>query len=321
MGPRGAVVFVVAAGWLFGQQESRESTKYVYDGMGNRAVATRSSSTRTGTGAQSSERIESVNGREIPRETVEERVLSEGDGAKITERVVRRYDADGLPGPPEKIRIEESKSPDGSISTVTSVYRSDLSGNYQLSEKATEQISKSGNVTTVERSVEKPTINASFGVVEKSSRTTTETDGSSHSESVTYRRETGGSFYAAAQEVADWKETKGAESETVTVFEGAPGGKMRFSRQTVTDARIAADGSVHAVTDVYNVVVPGQVSSEEATPQLRERQIFDRKAGPGGEVVETVSVRRPSLADPDRLGEAHRISEVTCHGCELKKKP
>lgn len=321
MGPRGAIVFVVAAGWLFGQQESKESTRYVYDGMGNRAVATRSSSTRTSTGAQSIERIESVNGREIPRETVEERVLSEGDGAKTIERVVRRYDTDGRPGPPERIRIEESKSPDGSTKTVTSVYRSDLNGNYQLSEKATERTSKSGNVTTVERSVEKPTINASFDVVEKSSRRTTETDGGSHSESVTYRRDAGGSFYAAAQEVADRQETQDAASETITVFEGAPGGKMRFSRQTVTNARTAADGSVHAETDVYNVVVPGQVSSEEATPQLRERQIFDRKAGPGGEVVETVSVQRPSLADPNRLGETRKISEVVCRGCELQKKP
>ena len=310
------------AGWLLGQPSARETTTYVYDGMGNRTAATSSTSSRTGSGSQSVERVRSVNGREVPVESVQERVVSVGDGVRVVERIVRRYDTDGHPVPPEKTRVEERTAPDGSTTTATSVYRSDLNGSYQLAEKTLEESRKTGNVTTVTSSVEKPSLNASLDVVEKSTRTTSEKENASHSESVTYRRDSGGSFYAAAQEVADRTKTPGAVAETVTAFEGAPGAKMRFSRQTVSTARTAPDGSEHRETDVYNVVVPGQASSNgEARPQLHERQILERKTDSSGAVVETLSVRRPSLADPTRLGGERKVSEIVCRGCAPPKKP
>jgi hypothetical protein len=310
------------AGWLAGQQSSRETTTYVYDGMGNRMRAASSTSTRTGSGTQNIERIQSVNGREIPLENVQELVISESDGARIVERIVRRYDADGRPGPPVKTRVEERKEADGSTTTATSLYRGDLNGSYQLAEKSVEQSRKTGNVTTVTTSIERSTLNGSLDVVEKGTRTTSEKNSATHSESVTYRRDTSGNFYAAAQEVADRTKKQNEVAETTTIFEGTPDGKMRFSRRTVSREETAADGSQHRETDVYNVVVPGEVSSaDDPRPQLRERQILERKASADGEVVETVSVRRPSLADPNRLGAAQKITEVVCRGCEPPKKP
>jgi hypothetical protein len=310
------------AGWLSGQPSARETTTYIYDGMGNRTPATSSTSSRTGSGSQNVERVRSVNGREVPVESVQERVVSVGGGVRVVERMVRRYDAEGQPGPPEKTRVEERTAADGSVTTATSRYRGDLNGSYQLAEKTVEQSRKTGNVTTLTTSVERPSLNATLDLVEKSTRTTSEKENATHSESVTYRRDAGGSFYAAAQEVADRTKTPASVAETVTTFEGAPGGKMRFSRRTVSTARTAADGSEHRETDVYNVVVPGQVSSaEEARPQLRERQILERKTDASGAVVETVSVRRPSLADPQRLGGEQKISEVVCRGCDAPKKP
>jgi hypothetical protein len=310
------------AGWLSGQQSVRETTTYIYDGMGNRTQATRSTSSRTGSGSQDVERVRSVNGREVPVESVQERVVSVGGGGRVVERIVRRYDAEGRPGPPEKTRIEERTAADGSVTTATSLYRGDLNGSYHLAEKTVAQSHKTGDVTTLTTSVERPSLNATLDLVEKSTRITSEKKNATHSESVTYRRDASGSFYAAAQEVADRTKTPDAVAETVTTFEGAPGEKMRFSRRTVSTARIAADGSEHRETDVYNVVVPGQVSSaEEARPQLRERQILERQTDSSGAVVETLSVRRPSLADPQRLGGERKISEVVCRGCEPPKKP
>lgn len=322
MKPLGAVASLLMAGWLSGQPSANETKTYVYDGMGNRTQATSSTSSRTGSGAQNVERVRSVNGREVPVESVQERVVSVGDGVRVVERIVRRYDAEGRPGPPEKTRVEERTAADGSTTTATSLYRGDLNGSYQLAEKTLEESRKTGNVTTVTSSVERPSLNASLDLVERSTRTTSQKENLTHSESVTYRRDGGGSFYAAAQEVADRTKTPGSVAETVTTFEGAPGAKMRFSRRTVSTARTASDGSEHSETDVYNVVVPGQVSSaEEARPQLRERQILERKTDSSGAVVETLSVRRPSLADPGRLGGERKISEVVCRGCEPPKKP
>jgi hypothetical protein len=313
---------VLLGSCLAAQQNSRETATYVYDGMGNRTLATASSSTRSDAGTRNIERVQSVNGRQIPLESVEERIVSQADGVKIVERIVRRYDADGRPGPAEKMRVEERTAGDGSTTTATSVYRGDLNGSYQLTEKTTERTSKTGGVTTLTRSIERPTLNATLDVVEKGTRTTSEKDATLHSESVTYRRDSSGNFYAASQEVADRKQVRDSTSETVTVFESTPGGKMQFSGQTVATARIAADGTEHRETDVYSVVVPGQVSSaDNARPQLRERQIVERKADSSGAVVETLSVRRPSLSDPNRLGAGQKISEVICRGCEPPKKP
>jgi hypothetical protein len=268
------------------------------------------------------ERVRSVNGGEVPRESVQERVVSVGDGVRVVERILRGYDADGQPGPPEKTRVEERTAADGSVTTATSLYRGDLNGSYQLAQKTVEQSHKTGDVTTLTTSVERPSLSATLDLVEKTTRITSEKKNATHSESVTYRRDAGGGFYAAAQEVADQTKTPDAVAETVTTFEGLPGEKMRFSRRTVSTARTAADGSEHRETDVYNVVVPGQVSSaEEPRPQLRERQILERKTDASGAVVETVSVRRPSLAEPNRLGEERKISEVVCRGCEPLKKP
>jgi hypothetical protein len=39
-------------------------------------------------------------------------------------------------------------------------------------------------------------------------------------------------------------------------------------------------------------------------------------------VVETVSVRRPSVSDPNRLGDLQKVSETLCQGkCQPEAKP
>lgn len=323
MKPLGAMAALCLAGCLAGQQSSRDTATYVYDGMGNRSLATSSSSARSGSASQNIERVRSVNGREIPLESVKENVISDRDGVRVVERIVRRYDADGTPGPPIKLRIEERTAADGSTSTATSVYRGDINGNYQLSQKTVEQTQKIGDQTTVTRSVERPTLNATTEVVEKSTSTTTEKDNSSHSESVTYRRDANGSFFAAKQEVADSKKTQGGPTvETVTVYESESTGKMRLQSQQVSTTTTAPDGSERREVDVYNAAVPGMASSADAPkPQLRERQIVERKTDANGAVVETISVQRPSLSDPNRLGGARKISETICRGCDPPKKP
>jgi len=59
------------------------------------------------------------------------------------------------------------------------------------------------------------------------------------------------------------------------------------------------------------------VGGYSAGPQLRQQHLIERRKGPGGEVVETFSIRRGTLADSGRLGEFEKISEVVCTGnCE-----
>ncbi len=313
---------MLAAGCLAGQQTSREVETYVYDGMGNRTLATTSSTTRRGDTVMHVERVRSINGREVPLESVQERVVSASGNVKVIERIVRRYDADGQPGPPEKIRIEEHTAEDGATTTSASVYRGDLNGAFYLAERSVEHIRRAGDVTTVTRSVEKPTLNATFEVVERSTQTTSEKDGASHSESVVYRRDASGNFHAALQEVVDRKKTQDAVLETVSIYEPASDAKLQLSLQMITTARMDPGGAERQQTDIFSVAVPGRTAPAGQTrPELRERQILERKTAGGGAVVEILSVRRPSLSDPDRLGPAQKVSEVICRGCEPPGKP
>ncbi|MCL5742911.1 MAG: hypothetical protein M1541_03135 [Acidobacteria bacterium] len=121
MKPLGVGAVLCMAGWLAGQQSSQKITSYVFDGMGHRTQASRSTSTRTGSDTRIIERRQSVNGGEVPLDSVQERVVSDSGGVRIVERIVRRYDADGHPGPPEKTRIEERQEADGSTTTTTTL--------------------------------------------------------------------------------------------------------------------------------------------------------------------------------------------------------
>ena len=58
---------------------------------------------------------------------------------------------------------------------------------------------------------------------------------------------------------------------------------------------------------------PGTVDSDGKL-KLFEQQIIDQKPKPGNKVVETLSVRRPTVSDPNTLGPTQQISETTCKG-------
>jgi hypothetical protein len=48
--------------------------------------------------------------------------------------------------------------------------------------------------------------------------------------------------------------------------------------------------------------------------KLYEQQTIDRRPGAGNSVIETLSVRRPSISDPTTLGPSRQISETICKG-------
>ena len=109
-------------------------------------------------------------------ESASERVVSDSGGVKVVERTIKRYDANGTPGPAERLTIEERKQPDGSLLTSTTVSRGTINGNFQLAERSTSISRTNGNRTETSTSLERPTLNGSFDLVEKSEQTVV-TDG------------------------------------------------------------------------------------------------------------------------------------------------
>jgi hypothetical protein len=63
----------------------------------------------------------------------------------------------------------------------------------------------------------------------------------------------------------------------------------------------------------------GSIESDKLT--LQEQDIIERKRVSRDAVVESFSLRRPTIADPNQLGPLQHVSETTCRGkCEPDKQ-
>lgn len=289
----------------------QSNASYTYDLNGNRVEGPRA---QTG----KSERkvmVKSASGRTVPSETSEEKVISDAGGVRVVERLVRRYDPDGNPIPPEKIHIEERKNPDGSATVLTTIQRGDVNGTYQVAERSRLESRKSGDTTTTSVAVERPTLNGSFEVIEKKEETARESQaGNLTRNSTVYRRDPNGRFQEAERESLEKKVTGSQSVENAASYLVQNNGRMELVRQKVTRSSKATDGSEHKEVDVFEPAFAGRVTSEsDAQPKLREQQVIERKLSAGG-AVETLSVRRPLPSDPSKLGTLQKVEETICTG-------
>lgn len=304
----------LAAVAVFAQSASVSNTTRV-DINGNRvsdgpAVIT----SKTATATQVTETTQSINGRTVPLERVEERVLREDASGKVVERLIRRYDQQGNPLPPVREHIDEQKRPDGSSVTTATTYRGDINGNMQLAEKAVTESRKSGAEERAETVIQRPTINGALDTVEKQAQVKIADPNGYKAESTTYRRGEGGGFYPAVRKVTDHTE-KGSESTENTVeYEANPDSALQLHSQTVAKTVTASDGGKATVLNIYGASVPGTVNGPGSGMQLQEQQLIDSQKGRNDTVTQTFSVRRPTISDPNTLGPAKQISQTVCKG-------
>src|SRR5207248_9345173 len=115
---------------------------------------------KTKTSYQRTERLQSINGRLVPLERIEERTIREDSSGRVLERTVHRFDPDGHPSPPEKSLIEEQKGAGGISSVRTTTYRADMNGHMQMAERSATETHKMGPTENAESFIERPTINA-----------------------------------------------------------------------------------------------------------------------------------------------------------------
>jgi hypothetical protein len=298
----------------FGQQSST-STVVTYDVNGHPVTGPQTRVTRTASGFQRTETVVNINGRMVPIQSVEERVVSEGGGTRVVERMVRRYDPNGNPGPPERVRIEEQKRPDGSLNVQTSVFRADLNGNQQLAERSQAEIRKEGSVTRETVTTERPTANGSMEVVERRNSTTRESNGAANQEALIYRRDLNGGFSVVARETVERAERNGQTIENAARYE-ATNGSLQLVQQTVSrTTKVPGSAGETQEIEVYTSSQPGRADAGAGTARyLKEQRLVERRPGSGNSVVESVSVRRPSDADPSRLGPYQKVQETVCTG-------
>jgi len=109
------------------------------------------------------------------------------------------------------------------------------------------------------------------------------------------------------------------EIDTGTVLADEPSGTSHYRPAWRPDSAsffypAVADGKEVIQTNTYSHTVVGRLQESNAAMRIKEQEIVERRANPDGSVVETLSVRRPSMSDPNRLGDLQRISETVCKG-------
>jgi hypothetical protein len=306
--------FIVSAACLCAQSTSVSTTTQV-DVNGHRIPdGPEVITTKTPDGSQTTLTTQSINGRTVPLERVEEKVIRDDASGKVVERIVRRYDPQGNPTPPERQTIEEEKHPDGSSTTVATTYRGNINGGMQLAEKAITESSKSGSEEHSETVIQKPTINGSLDAVEKQSTVKVTTGSDFREESTTYRPGGSGGFYPAVRTVTEHKQEGSETQENTVEYEANPSSSLQIHSQTVAKTVTAPDGSKDTVLNIYGSNVPGTVTEPGAPLKLKEQQLVQSQKGPNDTVTETLSVRRPTVSDPSTLGPAKQLSQTVCTG-------
>jgi hypothetical protein len=281
------------------------------DVNGTRVPTTTSKTTADGA---KSETWQSINGRQVPLEQVVEKVLSEDANHKVVERTVRKFNATGELGATERVVTEETTLPGGGSSVRSTTYRSDLNGNSQEAERKTVETHPQGSTTTTETVIDRPSINGTFATAEKRTAVTEGTDTSSNTTESVYRPDTNGGYHEALRSVKSVVKNGGQTTESTADYEPGVTGQLQLHAQSTAVTKKLADGTEVQQIDLFSNNVAGHVQEGSTAMQEKEQQIIERKTGADGSVTETLSVRRPTVSDPKRLGDLQKLSETVCTG-------
>jgi hypothetical protein len=256
---------------------------------------------------------QSINGRTVPLEQSDERVLSETPSGRVTEKIVRKFDPDGHLISTERVLTEEQKRPTGSVVNTTT-FRSDINGAMHQEERKLVETDKHGATTDTNTVIERPTLNG-FETVEKRAEVSQTSGDTTHSDETVYRISQSGGFHPAIRKVTDITQSGAQTVEKSALYEPlANVSTMQLTRQTVSTTTTRPDGSSVDQINYYGAAVPGNVRDPNAAPQLYEQDVIERKPGAGGTVTESLTARRALMADPDHLGAPIKVSETVCTG-------
>jgi len=260
--------------------------------------------------------VQSINGRDVPLEQRQEKLIRQDENGSVTESIVKRYDGTGQLASTERVVTETRKRPDGGSSTRSTIYRSDINGQEQLAERRAVDTAVSGLTTTTNTVVDQPSINGTFQTVEKRAEvmtTSADKKSSTTTESI-YRNGSDGGFREASRRVTTQVEKANQTVVDTTDYEpGVNAGALQFQERRISTEVSAPDGSHATTVDIYAPSADGHVQDADARPQLKQQQFITRVAGPSG-VIETFSIREPSVSEANHLGPLRQINQVVCTG-------
>jgi hypothetical protein len=135
-----------------------------------------------------------------------------------------------------------------------------------------------------------------------------------------YRPGVNGGLLEAVRRVVVATKSKDQTVEQAAQYEPSVDGALQLKSQTVTTTLRQPDGSETIQVNLYGEDPPGQVRQAGSPEPLQQQQIVTRKKAADGSVIETLSVRRPSINDPSRLESPEKVAETVCTGkCDSSK--
>jgi hypothetical protein len=264
---------------------------------------------------------QSINGREVPLEQVQEKVLSKSGNTTVTERIVRHYGANGQVVKTDRVVTEETKTGDGESIVHATTYRSDISGNMNEAERKTVETRKNGAATVVDTAIEKKDLSGSFAVTEKRTATAEPTsDGKSESETVMLRNANGSLYEAQRSSTVETKSGNQTVTNTAIYEPTVDNGNLALTRQQILKTTANPDGSSRQEVEIFGRASDGRAREAGAPPALTEKRTIERQKSADGVVVETQKVQLPNVNDPGKLDAPRKVSETICRG-ECAQKP
>lgn len=310
---------ILLTGALVAQQSSVSETTSV-DVNGQRVVeGGEILRTKSPDGTVITETHQSINGRTVPMRRIEERILRDDASGRLVERLIRDFDPQGNPTPLVKETVEEQKRYDGGSTTKTTTARGDINGGMQVTERTTTETHPTSSGETSQTVVERQSSDG-LRPVEKREETVVKQAGGYQSETITYRSDGNGGFRPAVRQTTQHSEQNGESSDNSAEYEPDGTGQLNLRAQTVTKTVTRSDGSKNEIVEIYGRNVEGTASGDSGL-KLKEQQTIETTPGPNNTVVQTLSVRRTTIADPKTLGPSRQVSQTVCQGdCKPDKK-
>jgi hypothetical protein len=303
-------ILALAAALTFAQSTTTTYTPDLLNG-GVTSLATTTSSDHTQT-----QITQSLNGRPVPLEQHEERIISRAaDGTVTTETIVRKYDPTGQLATTERTVTEQRDIPGGGSIVKSTTYKSDVNGDQQPAERRTVETTVSGATTTANTVVDRPGLDGSLQTTEKHAAVTVATKDLSTTTDSVYRPDPNGAFTEAERKAIT--ETHSGNQTVVSTTEYQPNGTagaLQFQEQRVATTVTAPDGSQSTLVDVYAPSADGTVRSAGDPPQLKQQQIITHEKRPDGSYADVFSIREPSVSEPTLLGPARIVTQTVCTG-------
>ena len=296
---------------LGAQPTSSQTSVYTYDSNGRRVPSGTYSMTGGPMGSERLETTRSINGRTVPAQTSQDKVISQTRNTKVTERTVTNYDANGRPAGVERIRIEETKRADGGSSIVATTYRSDINGSQRLAERTSTEVRKSGSAETAVTSIERPAANGSLEIVEKKNAVTEKMGDNSKVESTVYRKDVNGGMYTALSEVSTTTKSGNVEATDTAQYVRGPDGNMELDKRIVGKTTSQPNGGQVEQIEVYAKTTASNVGDINARqPRLQQEIVRESVPGPNNTIVETTSIRARAVNDPSRFTDYEKTKQV-----------